>query len=97
MTLSEHLIRAARFLAVLAVAVLAGVALTIGSALLGHALLVLIYGEDLSPIHDTLPMITAVWGSYLVGIVAGLVVLVVGWRRFVRGTRSSAGFRQAHG
>ena len=65
--------------------------------MLGHEVLVLIYGEDLSVIDDTLPMITAVWGSYLVGILAGLLVLVVGWRRFVRGSKAFAGSRKAEG
>jgi hypothetical protein len=36
-------------------------------------------------------MITAVAFDYLAGIAAGLVVLVVGWRRFVRGPRTTAG------
>ena len=40
-------------------------------------------------------MITAVTFDYLVGIVAGLLVLVVGWRRFVRGPRTIAGPRPA--
>lgn len=88
----KHLVHAARFAVVLAVAVVIGVAVTIGSALLGHEILVRLYGEDLSVIDDTLPMITTVWGSYLAGIVAGLVILVVGWRRFVRGPRSNAGY-----
>ena len=82
--MSEHLVRAAKFVAVLAVAVLTGVAVTFGSALLGHEVLVLVYGEDLAPIDDTLPMIAAVWTAYLAGIVSGLIVLLLGWRRFVR-------------
>lgn len=89
--------RATTLAVLLAVAVLVGLAATTASALLGHEILVLIYGDDLSPIDDTLPMITTVWGSYLVGIVAGLLVLVVGWRRFVRGSRSSVGSHQSQG
>lgn len=88
----KHLVHAARFAVVLAVAGVIGVAVAFGSALLGHEILVRLYGEDLSVIDDTLPMITAVWGSYLAGIVAGLVVLVAGWRRFVRGPKSNAGY-----
>lgn len=93
----QHLIHATKFAVVLAVAVLVGLAATTASVLLSHEILVLIYGEDLSVIDDTLPMITAVWGSCLVGIVAGMLVLVVGWRRFVRGSNASAGSRQAEG
>lgn len=88
MRMTKHLVRATRAAVVLVVAVLVGLAATTASALVGHEVLVLLYGEDLSAIDDTLPMITAVWGSYLVGIVAGMFVLVVGWRRFVGGTSS---------
>ena len=59
----RHLVRATKFATVLAVAFLVGLAATTASVLLGHESLVLIYGEDLSVIDDTLPMITAVWGS----------------------------------
>ena len=59
----RHPVRATKFAVVLAVAVLVGLAATIACALLGHEVLVLTYGEDLSVIDDTLPMITAVWGS----------------------------------
>jgi hypothetical protein len=93
----RHLIRAIKFAVVLVVAVLASLAATTACALLGHAVLVLIYGEDLSVIDDTLPMITAVWTSYLVGIVAGLLVLVGGWRRFVRVRRHLTRSGQANG
>ena len=91
----RHLVRATKVAVVLAVAVPGGLAAAIASALLGHEVLVLLYGEDLSVIDDTLPMIIAVWSSYLVGIVAGLLVLVVGWRRFVRGSAAVAGSRRA--
>lgn len=91
----RHLVRATKFGVVLAVAVLVGVAVSIGSALLGHEILVLIYGEDLNVIDDTPPMFVAVALAYVTGIVAGLLVLVVGWRRFVRGSKASAGSRQA--
>jgi O-antigen/teichoic acid export membrane protein len=90
MTMSEHLVRAGKFVAVLAVAVLVGVAITFGSALLGHEVLILVYAEDLAPIDDTLPMIAAVWTAYLAGIVSGLIVLLLGWRRFVRRPRTVA-------
>lgn len=93
----RHLVRATKLAVVLGIAVLVGLAAVTACAVLGHEVLVLIYGEDLSAIDDTLPMITAVWTSYLVGIVAGLLVLVGGWRRFVRGSKASAGSRQAEG
>jgi hypothetical protein len=80
------MVRAVRFAAVLGVAVLTGLAVTIAAAFLGHEVLVRIYGEDLAPIDDTLPMIVAVWTAYLAGAVAGMAVLVQGWRRFVRGS-----------
>jgi hypothetical protein len=86
-----RLIHAIKFAVVLMVAVLVGVAAAAACALFGHEVLVLIYGEDLSVIDDTLPMITAVWASYLVGIAAGLLVLVGGWRQFMRGSKASAG------
>lgn len=92
--MTEHLIRAAKFAVVLGVAVLVGVAVVFASALLGHEILVRLYGDDLSVIDDTLPMITAVWTAYFAGIVAGLVVLIVGWRRFVRAPRPVAGSQQ---
>jgi O-antigen/teichoic acid export membrane protein len=82
--MSEHLVRATRFVVVLAVAALAGVAVAFASALLGHEILVLIFGEDLAPIDDTLPMIVAVWTSYLAGAVSAFVILALGWRGFVR-------------
>jgi O-antigen/teichoic acid export membrane protein len=87
--MTNHLVRTVRFAIVLAVAVLVGLAATIACAVLGHEVLVLIYGEDLSVIDDTLPMVTAVLRSYLVGVVTGLLALVVGWRRFVRGAGSA--------
>lgn len=86
--MQKHLIGAGRFAVVLGIAVIAGVAVALASALIGHEVLVLRYGEDLSVIDDTLPMIVAVWTSYSAGILAGIFVLVVGWRRFVR--RSTA-------
>ena len=81
----RQLVRITTFAVVLAVAVLVGVAVSVASALLGHEILVLIYGEDLSVIDGTLPIFAAVALSYLAGIVAGLAALVVGWRRLVRG------------
>ena len=66
-------------------AVLAGVVVTFGFALLGHEVLIRIFGENLAPIDDTPPMIIAVWASYLAGAVSAIVILALGWRRFVRG------------
>lgn len=83
--------RTLRFVVVLAAALVAGVAVAVGAALLGHEVLVAIYGEDLAPIDDTLPMLLAVGISYLAGGVAGLVVVVLGWRRFIRRPRAGTG------
>ena len=63
------------------VVVLADVAATVGAAFLGHEVLVLVYGENLAPIDDTPPMVIAVAAAYLGGILSGLSVLVIGWRR----------------
>jgi hypothetical protein len=92
--MSRLLIGAAKFVLLAGIAVLVGVAATFACALVGHQVLVLLYGDDLSVIDDTLPMIAAVWTSYLVGVVVGIAVLVLGWRRFVRGRR---GIAQAQG
>lgn len=84
MTVSRHAVRVAKAVAVLAAAGLVGVVAAFAAAFLGHEILVRIYGEDLAPIDDTLPMVVAVWTSYLAGVVSGLVVLGLGWRRWVR-------------
>lgn len=84
MTRTDWLIRSARLAVVAVTAVLVGVAVTFGGALVGHEILVLLYGEDLAPIDDTLPMLVAVRAAYLAGFAAGMLVLVVGWRHFVR-------------
>lgn len=83
--MTRHLIRATKLVVLAGIAVLVGLAATFACALIGHWILVLFYGDDLSAIDDTLPMIAAVWSSYLVGAVVGLGVLVLGWQRFVRG------------
>ena len=83
--MTRHLVRAAKFAVLAGIAVLVGLAATFACVLVGHEILVLLYGDDLSVIDDTLPMIAVVWTSYLVGVVVGLGVLVLGWRRFVRG------------
>lgn len=82
--MSEHLVRAAKLIFVLILGLFAGAAVAFAFALLGHEILVLMYGQDLAPIDDTPPMIGVVWASYLAGIVSALVVLAIGWRRFVR-------------
>jgi hypothetical protein len=92
--MSGHIVRVAEFAVLLAVAIIVGAAATTGVALLGHAVLVVAYGEDLTAIDDTLPMVVAVWGAYLTGILSGLVVLVLGWRRIVRRPPSDAGPRR---
>ena len=77
--------RAVIYLAKVAVlvtlAVLVGIAATVGAALLGHEVLVLAYGENLAPIDDTPPMVIAVSAAYIGGVLSGLSVLVIGWRR----------------
>lgn len=92
--MTRHLIGAAKFVMLAGIAVLAGLAATFACALVGHWILVLLYGDDLSAIDDTLPMLAAVWTSYLVGVVVGLGVLVLGRQRFVRGR---SGLRQPQG
>jgi O-antigen/teichoic acid export membrane protein len=82
--MSEHLVRASRLVLVLALAVLTGVAIAFAFALLGHEILVLTFGEDLAPIDDTLPMIVAVWTSYLAGAMSTFAILALGWRRLIR-------------
>ncbi len=82
--MTRHLIQAAKLVVLAAIAVLVGLAAAFASALVGHWILVLRYGDDLSIIDDTLPMIAAVWTSYLAGAGVGLGVLVLGWRRFMR-------------
>lgn len=82
--MSHSLIPFAKFGVVLLAATVIGFAVAIGVAMLGHEVLVRVYGEDLAPIDDTPPMYVAVAGAYLAGLGAGLLTLVVGWRRFVR-------------
>ena len=54
------------------------------AALIGHELLVRIYGDNLAPIDDTLPIVSGVWTSYLAGGLCAVVAVALGWRRFVR-------------
>ena len=69
----------------IALAVIVGVAVTIAGAVVGHQLLVAVYGEaGIAAIDDTLPMFVAVATAYAAGFVAGLAVIFVGWRRVVR-------------
>lgn len=78
------LVRVVRLAIVVAAAVVVGIAAAFAVALVGHEILVALYGEDLAYIDDTLPMIVAVWTAYLVGVVSALAVIVLGRRRFVR-------------
>lgn len=84
----RYLIPAAKLGVVLLAATVLGLAVAMGVAMLGHEVLVFRYGEDLAPIDDTLPMFVAVACAYLSGIVAGLLALFVGWRRFARRPKS---------
>ena len=82
--MSHRVIQVGRLVIVLVAAALVGVAVVFAMAIIGHELLVRIYGENLAPIDDTLPMILAVWTSYIAGGLCALVVVALGWRRFVR-------------
>ena len=82
-SVSQQLARVGRIIFVLAAAVLAGVAVTIAVALIGHQVLVRIYGDDLAPIERTLPWIVALGTSYLAGAVSALVAGALGWRQLV--------------
>ena len=82
--MAVRLVQVGKLAIVLAAAVVVAVAIAVACALIGHQVLVGIYGENLAPIDDTLPMILAVWASYLAGGLAGIAVATIGWRRFVR-------------
>ena len=69
---------------VLVAALLVGVAVAFASAVIGHEILVRIYGENLAPIDDTLPMNLAVGTTYLAGGLSATIVVALGWRRFVQ-------------
>jgi hypothetical protein len=79
-----RLVQAGKLIIVLGAAALVGVAVAFACALIGNRVLTAIYGENLAPIDDTLPMILAVWTSYLVAVLSAIAVVVVGWRRFIR-------------
>lgn len=85
--MSRSLLPIAKLGVVLVVAIVLGFAVAIGVALIGHEVLVRVYGEDLSLIDDTPPMFLAVASSYLAGLVSGVLVVLIGWRRFVRSPR----------
>ncbi len=85
--MSRFLVPLAKFGVILVVAAVISFAVAMGVAMLGHGVLVRAYGEDLQLIDDTPPMFLAAACAYLAGIVAGFLVLLIGWRRFVRGTR----------
>ena len=76
---------AVRVLALVVFALVVGVVVTVGAAVLGHAFLVLKVGEDGIPaIDDTPLMFVLVTGSYLAGALSGLAIFAYGWMRFVR-------------
>ena len=75
----------AKVAAVIVIAIGVGLAVAVAAALFGHEVLVAIYGEEgIAAIDDTMPMLVAVSSAYLAGFVAGLAVIVMGWRRVVR-------------
>jgi hypothetical protein len=78
------LVQVVKLIIVLVAAALVGVMVAFACAFIGNRVLTAIYGADLAPIDDTLPMILAVWTSYLVAVLSAIAVVVVGWRRFVR-------------
>jgi hypothetical protein len=82
--MSHVLVQVGKLIVVLVVAGTVGMVMALVVALLGHEVLVRLYGENLAPIDDTPPMVFAVWASYLAGAASGLLVLVVGWRRLAR-------------
>jgi protein-S-isoprenylcysteine O-methyltransferase Ste14 len=78
-------VRAIALLTLFAIAVAAGILVAIVGALLIHQVLVLTVGEEGIPdIDGTFLMTALLFGNYAIAIVAGLAVLVFGWRRFVR-------------
>ena len=84
-------VQVGRLIVVLAAAALVGISVAVACAFIGHEILVRIYGEDLAPIDDTLPMFVAVSTAYLSGGASALVVVALGWRRFVRRPRAISG------
>ena len=75
----------AKIVVVIALAALIGIAVTTIGALVGHEVLVAIYGESgIAAIDDTLPMFLAVSTAYAAGFLAGVAVIFIGWRRVVR-------------
>jgi hypothetical protein len=83
---SHRVIQVGRLIIALAASAVVGIAVAFASALIGHELLVRIYGENLAPIDDTLPMMLAVWTAYAASALSAVGVAAVGWRRFVRPT-----------
>jgi hypothetical protein len=92
----NYVILALKVAVVLGIAWFVGLAAAVASAVLGHEILVLRYGDDLNTIDDTLPGFLAVSAAWLIGIVSGLVALVVGWRHVVMGRSPAAGRRLAY-
>ena len=77
-------ILAVRLIGLLAIAVAAGVLVTLGLAALAHEALVQTVGQE--AIQATDPVGLALIGTaYLAGLVFGLAVFVIGWKRFLRG------------
>lgn len=91
--MEKQLLRMAKIALGLGISAFVGIAVAVVSAVVGHAVLVLLYGDDLSTIDDTLPVFVAVSAPYLAGIVSAVVVFIVGWRHLVRG-RSQADSRR---
>lgn len=92
----NHLTRAFNVSVVLAIAWFVGLAVAVATAVVGHEILVLRYGDDLNAIDETLPMFAATSAAYIAGIVSGLVALVVGWRHLVTGRSPGVSRRLAY-
>jgi hypothetical protein len=92
----NHLIRAFNVVVVLGIASFVGLAVAVAAAMVGHEILVLGYGDDLVSIDDSPPMFVAVSAAYVAGIASGLVALVIGWRRLVRGSSPGISRRLAY-
>jgi hypothetical protein len=85
MTTRTYGIRVIALGALLAVAILIGIAVAAVVALLGHQILVFTVGEEGIPaIDDTLLMRALVAGTYLAGFVSGTAVVALGWKRLIR-------------
>lgn len=79
-----------RLLALLVAAILAGACIALGVALVIHEVAVATIGQEgIEGIDDTLRWRLLSVGVYLSGLIGGIAVFVIGWRRFLASPRSS--------